>query len=325
MADLEPENNGQENRKDHPRYRKLGANFFTDEKIFALTYTEKLIAVYLLTGQVNRIGFYPFSVAKAQEDLKLTRKTFQASFERVLELLGWRYDPNSRVIFIPTWWKFNNPGSFKVLIGALRDLDDVPKTELFNDFATNLRYLPPNLHQNFKEGICIRMPIQYQHQQQHQHQEQQTESCEVATPPASYLRSRLTWEAYEAEYLTVYGVKPIRNATVNSQLAAFIKRVPLEDAPAIAAFYVYHKDQFYVQKRHPIGLLLKDAEGLYTQWKSKHSVTHAQAKQIDKTAGLLNTMAELKEELYGKEAHDEHDAGVDWEGVIEVQGEVVNS
>lgn len=43
------------------RYRKLDALFFRDEKITQLSLEEKLIAVYLLTAQVNRIGIFPFS------------------------------------------------------------------------------------------------------------------------------------------------------------------------------------------------------------------------------------------------------------------------
>lgn len=135
--------------------------------------------------------------------------------------------------------------------------------------------------------------------------------------------------AYEQQY----GVKPVRNAKVNGQLTAFLKRIPAADAPALAAFYVRHKGQFYVLKRHPVGLLLHDAEGLHTQWKSKHSVTHTQAKQIDKTSTMLNIMQEVKDELFGKEAAYEHgnsghadvSPGVNGHDLIEVHGKVLDS
>ena len=56
-----------------------------------------------------------------------------------------------------------------------------------------------------------------------------------------------TWEAYSKAYFNRYGVEPTRNARVNGQLAQFCKRVPLEEAPAIAAFYLGHNNAFYIR------------------------------------------------------------------------------
>lgn len=158
-----------------PRYRKIGASFFTDEKVITLSPTEKLVALYLLVAQANRIGLYSFSPAKAQEELGLSRKTFQKSFERVLKVLGWSYDPAARVVFIVSWWRFNQPENPNVLAGALRDLDGLPQTELANYFADNLWNLPPNLHETFKKGLGEHSSNQYLKQYQEQEQEQKQE------------------------------------------------------------------------------------------------------------------------------------------------------
>lgn len=167
-----------------PRYRKIGASFFTDEKVVTLSPTEKLVALYLLIGQVNRIGLYVFSPAKAQEELGLSRKTFQKSFQRVLEVLGWSYDPVARVVFIVSWWKFNQPENPNVLVGALRDLDGLPQTELVNYFADHLWNLSPNLHETFKKGLGEHSSNQYQEQYQEQKQEQEQEqNQEQENPP----------------------------------------------------------------------------------------------------------------------------------------------
>lgn len=80
------------------------------------------------------------------------------------------------------------------------------------------------------------------------------------------------WDSYAAAYERRYGVQPVRNASVNGQLSQFVSRVPIEEAPAIAAFYVGHENQLYRNAQHPVNLLLRDAESLRTQWVTGRSV-----------------------------------------------------
>lgn len=155
-----------------PRYRKIGASYFSDEKILTLSPIEKLVALYLLIGQMNRIGLYAFSIGRAVEDLGLPRRTFMRAFERVLVQLGWQYDADARVIFIKTWWKYNQPENPNVLSGALRDLDGIPKTKLLKDFKESLLNLPTNLLQNLPPNVQATtmepMPTQYLEQEHKQ-------------------------------------------------------------------------------------------------------------------------------------------------------------
>lgn len=74
------------------------------------------------------------------------------------------------------------------------------------------------------------------------------------------------WEAYCTAYGRRYAVDPIRNASVNGQLAQFVTRIPAAEAPAVAAFYLTHSGGLYVSAKHPITLLLRDAEKLRTDW-----------------------------------------------------------
>ncbi len=94
-------------------------------------------------------------------------------------------------------------------------------------------------------------------------------------------------------YRTRYKTDPVRNARVYAQLSQLVKRIGQEAAPEVAAFYVRHNDQFYVRARHSVGLLLRDAEGLHTQWKTGQLVTSAQARKIDETQGRVNVFQEL--------------------------------
>ena len=97
-----------------------------------------------------------------------------------------------------------------------------------------------------------------------------------------------TWAAYSKSYLTRYGVEPTRNAKVNSQLAQFCKRVPLEEAPAIASFYLSHNNAYYLRTSHSTDALLKDAEKLRTEWQTGRIVTGLKARQDEQTATIFN-------------------------------------
>lgn len=94
--------------------------------------------------------------------------------------------------------------------------------------------------------------------------------------------STLVWEAYAAAYERRYGVAPTRNQKVNGQLANFIRRVPADEAPLIAAYYVTLNERFYVTKMHPIGMLLQDAEKLRTLAVTGDRMTAARAAQSDR-------------------------------------------
>lgn len=91
----------------------------------------------------------------------------------------------------------------------------------------------------------------------------------------------MTWEQYRAAYRGRYGADPVRNQTINSQIARLVDRLGAEDAPEVAAFYLSHNDPFYVRKRHPVGLLLQDAESLRTQWATGIKATTGEAKNAE--------------------------------------------
>lgn len=102
-----------------------------------------------------------------------------------------------------------------------------------------------------------------------------------------------TWNAYAGAYQQRYGVAPIRNAKVNGLLAKFLQRVPVAEAPDIAAFYVGNSKGLYVSAKHCVDLLLRDAEGLRTEWATGRRVTDTEARQADRTAATLGQVDRL--------------------------------
>lgn len=106
-------------------------------------------------------------------------------------------------------------------------------------------------------------------------------------------RSVAAWNAYAAAYEEAYGVTPLRNSTTNAQMARFVSLVGAEDAPAVAAFYLTCRSSYYVQHRHPVGAMLKDASGLYTQWKTGNRSTQTEARQADRSSATLDAVNAL--------------------------------
>jgi len=163
------------------RYRKIDPRFWKDEKVLALSQAEKVIALYAITAQSNRIGLFNFSPAMAAEDLEMSAETFGKGFGKVRENLGWHFDERYRILYLPTWWKYNKPENPNVLKACLGDLHEIPQTPLVIDFANNLRYLPEIFHATFRERLPEPFPKPSPNQEQEQEQKQEqgarTVSC----------------------------------------------------------------------------------------------------------------------------------------------------
>lgn len=119
----------------------------------------------------------------------------------------------------------------------------------------------------------------------------ETEFSPVAALPVAPTSE--IWDSYRSAYLQRYGAEPVRNATVNAQLAQVVKRLGSEEAPDVAAFYVGHNGAFYAGRMHPVGLLLNDCEKLRTEWATGHRMTATKARQLDKTQATGDVFAKL--------------------------------
>lgn len=124
----------------------------------------------------------------------------------------------------------------------------------------------------------------------------------VARPAAKKIAPTAeTWDAYAFAYARRYGTNPVRNATVNGQLANFCKRIPANEAPAVAAFYVTHGNRYYVQAGHSVAAMVRDAEKLRMEWDTGRRITAEQAQQADRTQTNGGAFARLIEEAEERE------------------------
>lgn len=155
------------------RYRKVYPRIWRHPGFRGLSPSARELTLYLLTGpQTNRIGLFHFSVATAAEDLGVSVETCRTRLRDVSATCGWLYDADARVVYIPSWWKWNRPENPDVLRGNLKDLNEVPPCGLGEAFAQNLQFLPDTWHQTFIETCRTRLATRVPHQEQEQDQDQ---------------------------------------------------------------------------------------------------------------------------------------------------------
>ena len=126
----------------------------------------------------------------------------------------------------------------------------------------------------------------------------------AGTPGRRAAASGPAWDAYSTAYSARYGVPPVRNAQVNAQLAQVVGKLGADEAPQVAAFYLTSQNRFYVSAGHSVGVLLRDAEKLRTEWATGRQVTATQANQADKTQANFNAFAPLMAEAQAKRTID---------------------
>lgn len=114
-----------------------------------------------------------------------------------------------------------------------------------------------------------------------------------------------TWKLYSDAYFVRYGVEPVRNKQINSQVKSFVDRLGFADSPHVAASYVSSNLGYYVQRGHTFGCLLADAEKLRTEWATNRSMTATRARQIDISEANFSAVGEAMKIL---EAQDHAEA-----------------
>lgn len=108
-----------------------------------------------------------------------------------------------------------------------------------------------------------------------------------------------TWKSYSSAYFARYGTEPVRNATVNSQVKSFVKRLSYDESPQVAAWFLDHTASFYVSGGHGFNLLLKDAEKLRTEWATGRRMNGTKARQVERAGSMVDAVNEILSERAG--------------------------
>jgi hypothetical protein len=267
-------------------YARLVSGFWrghTGRLIRKLGPNARVVAVYLISGpEANMIGLYSLPIPILCHDTGLSEKEASKALQGLFEADFAAHDSVSDDV-----WVFNmaiyqiadqlNPND-KQCKGVWRELLKYKNSKFFKGFYDRYRtkfHLPPlDFPVSSKspfEGPAMALRSQDQDQDQDQEKEQEQELDGhvkmLAVPP----KSERTWQAYAGEYSRRYGVQPVRNAKTNSQLCQLVDRLGREEAPQVAAFYLSHAKPIYTSNRHPVSLLLRDAEGIRTDLLTKLS------------------------------------------------------
>jgi hypothetical protein len=127
------------------------------------------------------------------------------------------------------------------------------------------------------------------------------QSRRASKAPATGLQTacRDTWAAYSSAYADRYLTPPVRNVKTNALIKRFCQLLPAEESPAVAEHYVQHNAQWYVQKMHPVEVMVADAQKLRTEWKTGSRMTTTRARQIDATGSMADIVAEIQRERGG--------------------------
>jgi hypothetical protein len=208
------------------------------------------------------------------------------------------------------WNAFENPNVAKA---AHKALDQVPALSLkpalalalleFGQHLTaDIRTECETLSKPFRNPEPEPEPIQSLSRTRTRSKPKPSSTGVADAPPVAPTRE--VWEAYAAAYAERYGPQPVRNASVNGQLAMVVAKLGADEAPAVARFFVGHQHGLYVSAMHPVNLLLRDAERLRTEWATGRQVTRMNGVHADRTQTNLNAFAPLIAEAKAKEAMD---------------------
>lgn len=145
---------------DFGRYRRVHSNSWLQSDVRSLNDAEKVVWFYCITGlQSTSVGVYRISSAVAVEEIGggITAEDFDSRFAVVREAMGWRYDPEVRLLWMPEWLERNPPQSPNVTKSWRKLLNGLPECELkYEATEAAFRFLRDerfNFHEDFRKAF----------------------------------------------------------------------------------------------------------------------------------------------------------------------------
>jgi hypothetical protein len=308
-------------------YGRVYSSFWQSPETRTFTEDGRTLALYLLTSpHANLIGCYRLPDAYAAEDLLWSSERVREGFADLTSKGFVSRDESTKWVLIHKYLKWNGFENGNVATAAHKAFDQVPSIplkallaaallefgcHLKEPFANHLQTVVESFANPEPEPILSLNPIQNLSPSTALFAPPPAEDVPAKVRPAKAAKevapSAETWAAYSTAYAHRYNAEPVRNATVNGQLAQLVGRLGADEAPAVAAWYVGHNNRFYVGAGHSVGVLLKDCEKLRTEWVTGRQATAAQAIQTDRTQTNLNAFAGMIAEAQAQErTHAEH-------------------
>lgn len=317
-------------------YGRVYSSFWQSPETRALSEDARTLALYLLTSpHANLIGLFRLPDAYAADDLQWPSERVSEGFRELAEKSFLARDNDSKWVFICKYLKWNAFENANVAKAASKAFDQAPKSRVKSLMAKALLEFGEHLSAEFRT-LCEAEPAvgwnpsrtlpkpfanpepepepePFQNQNPTGAGFDAPRAGDASPPVAEVVPIKAkapkataptgeAWAAYSEAYRQRYQADPVRNATVNGQMAQLVARLGAAEAPEVARFFLAHRGAFYVKSMHPVGLLLSDCEKLRTEWVTGQQMTQTQALAADKTQTNLNAFGPLIRAAQEREA-----------------------
>lgn len=302
-------------------YARISPRFWigeTGRQIRSGGIESQLVALYLLSSpHSNMIGLYWQPVTYIAHETGIPIEEATKALASLCESGFCQYDQQTEVVWVREMARFQVADRLKPkdkqIVGVQNAYNDVPANPFLAAFFERYSEAFSMTRARAYEGASKTLGSKAQAQAQEKAQAQIAPESQ-ATPGATAGKSpgkpetptAATWAAYSSAYQRRYNALPVRNQTVNGQLAQFVGRIGVDEAPEVAAFYLTHNQQYYVSAGHAVGAMLKDAEKLRTEWATGRRTTTTQARQLDQTQTNISVFMPMLEAAREREEGSAH-------------------
>lgn len=297
-------------------YGKIAPTFWngeTGKKIRKAGRDAQVVACYLVTApSSNMLGMYYLPIPVIVHEVGITPEGALKALRSLLEAGFAQYDEASEHVFVFRMAYYQVGDVLKAqdnrVISIKKQLENLRKIPFFNQFLDRYREAF-HLHDvSPSEGPS--KPLRSQEQDQdhlQEHCQEKDQNISASVVPTSRRpkvekvpwtsKTAQTWDAYTNAYKDRYGAEPVRNAKVNGILSRFVERLGEEEAPLVAAFYLTHNRPIYVSARHATDLLLRDAEGLRTEWVTGTKSTTSEARNAEHRDNVIEQVKRVTAQI----------------------------
>lgn len=257
-------------------YGKVHTSFWTSETTRGMSEDARSLAMYLLTSPHGTIaGVFRLPDGYVCEDIQWEGERVKKGFDELLAKGFANRCETTKWVWIAKHFEWNKPENPNQTKSAVKIALSIPnecawKQDYIRDCAEILGIIVEPLP---NPSETVTQPVTVTVTEAVSGTVTGVENLPAAKQPAQVnpdtelqAACKATWHAYLVAFHSRYGADPVRNKTVSSQVKQFVNRIGYTESPLVAAWYVSHEEPFYVKNMHGIGLLLKDAEKLRTEW-----------------------------------------------------------
>lgn len=143
-------------------YTKVEDLFWRDEKLKKCSIDARYIFVYLLSNpHRNILGFYYMPKMYAMFDLGMVEERFDKGLGELLDNGFIKHDEASNVVFVKRFLKYNKLDNKNQVASAIKRIDELPNTDLFEDLLETLCELEIDKYDDLIEAVKQKVSLDF--------------------------------------------------------------------------------------------------------------------------------------------------------------------